>query len=114
MPTTNEKLALLRRTMKAVKADACFIPSSDPHMSEYLPAHWQSRSYFSGFTGSAGTLVVTTDSSALWTDGRYFIQAERQLAESEIQLMRMGQKNVPTVAMWLAQALQEGQTLALD
>lgn len=114
MPTTNEKLALLRRAMKAVNADACLIPSSDPHLSEYLPAHWQARSYFSGFTGSAGTLALTADSSALWTDGRYFIQAERQLADSEIQLMRMGQKNVPTVAAWLADSLQDGQTLALD
>ncbi len=114
MPTTNEKLALVRRTMKAVNADACLIPSSDPHLSEYLPAHWQARSYFSGFTGSAGTLALTAQSSALWTDGRYFIQAERQLLDSEIQLMRMGQKDVPSVGAWIASQLENGQTLALD
>ncbi len=114
MLSTNEKLAHLRGTMKACGADACLIPSSDPHLSEYLPGHWQARSYFSGFTGSAGTLALTDGESALWTDGRYFIQAERQLSGSEIQLMRMAQPGVPTVGAWLADKLQDGQTLALD
>jgi Xaa-Pro aminopeptidase len=65
-------------------------------MSEYLPAHWTTRSYFSGFTGSAGTLVVTETESGLWTDGRYFIQAANQLNGSEIVLYRMAVKGVPT------------------
>ena len=75
MQTTNEKIALLRAAMKAAGANACLIPSSDPHISEYLPAHWSARRYFSGFTGSVGNLVVTETASALWVDGRYFVQA---------------------------------------
>lgn len=114
MKTTNEKIALLRAAMKAAGANACLIPSSDPHASEYLPDHWAARSYFSGFTGSVGTLVVTETESALWADGRYFIQAERQLAGSEIQLQRMGVAGVPTVTQYLKNALGEGQVLALD
>lgn len=114
MKTTNEKLALLRGAMKAAGANACLIPSSDPHASEYLPDHWAARSYFSGFTGSVGTLVVTETASALWADGRYFIQAERQLAGSEIELQRIGVEGVPTVEEYLSAALGEGQVLALD
>lgn len=114
MITTNEKIARLRRSMEAAGADACLIPSSDPHLSEYLPAHWRGRSYLSGFTGSAGTLVVTRQKSALWTDGRYFIQAQQQLAGSEIELQRMAQKGVPTVAQYLAAELPAQGVLALD
>ena len=114
MMTTNEKISLLRQAMKAAGANACLIPSSDPHASEYLPEHWAARSYFSGFTGSGGTLVVTLTASALWADGRYFIQAERQLAGSEIQLQRMGVEGVPTVTQYLTDALGQGQVLALD
>lgn len=114
MKTTNEKILLLRSAMKAVGVNACLIPSSDPHASEYLPDHWAARSYFSGFTGSVGTLVVTETESALWVDGRYFIQAERQLAGSEIQLQRMGVAGVPTVIQYLKEKLGEGQVLALD
>lgn len=114
MKTTNEKLVLLRSAMQKAGANACLIPSSDPHASEYLPDHWAARSYFSGFTGSVGTLVVTETQSALWVDGRYFIQAERQLAGSEIQLQRIGVEGVPTVAEYLSAALNNGQVLALD
>ncbi len=112
--TTNEKIALLRKAMLDAGADAVLIPSSDPHTSEYLPAHWAARSYFSGFTGSMGTLVVTRDGSALWADGRYFIQAERQISGSEIELQRMGVEGVPTVNEYIANYLGEGQVLALD
>ena len=114
MKTTNEKISLLRSAMKAAGANACLIPSSDPHASEHLPDHWAARSYFSSFTGSMGTLVVTETESALWADGRYFIQAERQLAGSEIQLQRMGVAGVPTVIQYLKEKLGEGQVLALD
>lgn len=114
MKTTNEKIAQLRAAMKAAGANACLIPSSDPHASEYLPDHWAARSYFSGFTGSVGTLVVTETKSALWADGRYFIQAERQLAGSEIELQRMGVAGVPTVTQYIKEALCDGQVLALD
>ena len=114
MLSTNEKIALLRAAMKAVDANACLIPSSDPHISEYLPAHWSARRYFSGFTGSVGNLVVTETASALWVDGRYFVQAAHQLEGSEIVLQKMGVEGVPTLLEYLTDALGEGQVLAVD
>lgn len=114
MVSVNEKLAILRKKMKENKVNAYIIPSSDPHMSEYLPAHWTTRSYFSGFTGSAGTLVVTETESGLWTDGRYFIQAANQLNGSEITLYRMGVKGVPTYREFLTEKLKEGETVGFD
>ncbi len=93
---------------------AYFVPSSDPHMGEYLPERWQTRSYLSGFTGSAGTLIVTHRASALWTDGRYFIQAQRQLEGSEITLMRMGVPGTPTFAEYLLSQLDEGAAIGLE
>lgn len=112
--TTNEKIQNLRRTMKENGVFACLIPSSDPHMSEYLPDHYKARAYFSGFDGSAGTLVVTQEKSGLWTDGRYFIQAERQLENSEVALFRMGVEGVPTVMQFLAQELGGRRLLGTD
>lgn len=114
MQTTNEKIVLLRAAMKAAGANACLIPSSDPHISEYLPAHWSARRYFSGFTGSVGNLVVTETASALWVDGRYFVQAAHQLEGSEIVLQKMGVEGVPTLMEYLTDALGEGQVLAVD
>ena len=114
MLSTNEKIALLRAAMKAAGANACLIPSSDPHISEYLPAHWSARRYFSGFTGSVGNLVVTETASALWVDGRYFVQAAHQLEGSEIELQKMGVEGVPTLLEYLTDALGEGQVLAVD
>ena len=114
MLSTNEKIALLRAAMKAAGANACLIPSSDPHISEYLPAHWSARRYFSGFTGSVGNLVVTETASALWVDGRYFVQAAHQLEGSEIVLQKMGVEGVPTLMEYLTDALGEGQVLAVD
>ena len=114
MISVNEKIAALRRQMKQNGVQACIVPSSDPHMSEYLPAHWESRSYFSGFNGSAGTLVVTEKESGLWTDGRYFIQAAHQLEGSEIVLYRMAVKGVPTYIEFLADKLKDGETVGFD
>lgn len=112
--STNQKIASLRLAMKEDGVSAYIIPSNDPHMSEYVAEHFKSRQYFSGFTGSAGTLVVTEKGSGLWTDGRYFIQAERQLAGSEIQLFKMEQKDVPTYIEYIAQELEEGQSVGID
>jgi Xaa-Pro aminopeptidase len=109
-----ERIASLRANMKKAGVQAYVIPSSDPHLSEYTPAHWQTRKYFSGFTGSAGTLVVTQKRSGLWTDGRYFIQAEHQLEGSGIELFRMGVKGVPTVTEFLRDELKPGETAAFD
>lgn len=111
--TVNEKIAALRGEMAKANVDALVIPTSDPHMSEYIPEAWKARKEFSGFTGSAGTLVVTTEESGLWTDGRYFIQAEGQLSDSEVKLFRMREKGVPTVEEYLADT-QAGKTVAVD
>jgi len=111
--TTPAKLAALRQIMKQHGVAACIIPSADPHLSEYMPAHWQAREWLSGFTGSAGTLVVTADHAGLWTDSRYFAQATQQLAGSGIELMKQRVANTPEHVDWLLQHLQHGQALAV-
>ena len=111
---TIERLARLRARMQEAGVAGCLIPSSDPHASEYLPDHWAARRYFSGFTGSVGTLAVTLTGAALWVDGRYFVQAEHQLEGSGIELQRMGLPGVPTVEEYLARVLSKGDILALD
>ena len=110
----NEKIKALRTEMKRIGVQAYIIPSADAHLSEYVATHWQGRAYLSGFTGSAGTLVVTETESGLWTDGRYFIQAESELAGSEVQLFKMGQSGVPTITEYLANTLQEGSCVGFD
>lgn len=87
---TTQKLSLLRTLMQQHQLDAWLIPTADPHLSEYLPEHWQARAWFSGFTGSAGLVVVTQSEACLWTDSRYWEQAEQQLAGSEIVLEKLG------------------------
>lgn len=99
--------------MAAHNLGACVVPSSDPHLSEYLPEHWQSRAWLSGFEGSAGTLVVTPSFAGLWTDSRYWEQADHDLARSGIQTMRAGSDGVPSVVDWLARELPEGSRVAL-
>ena len=109
-----EKIQALQALMKKEGVDGYLIPSSDPHMSEYLPDHYTARSWFSGFNGSAGTLAVTSKKAALWADGRYFIQAEHQLEGSGIVLMKMGEPGVPTVEKWLADELPEEGSMGID
>lgn len=99
------RLNELREMMRRERMGAFIFPSTDPHNGEYVPAHWQGREWISGFTGSAGTAVVTLHKAALWTDSRYFIQAEEQLRDSEFLLMRMGMDETPSVAQWIAQEL---------
>ena len=113
MSSIPQRLAALRAAMEAAGAAAYLIPTGDPHSSEYLPDHYNSRAYFSGFTGENSTLVVTRTASALWADGRFFVQAEKELAGTEIELMRMGEPGVPTVEQYCADALQEGEALGL-
>lgn len=93
---------------------ACIVPTDDFHGSEYVSAHFKLREYLSGFTGSAGTLAVTVENAALWTDGRYFLQAERELLGSGIELMRMGEAGVPTVESWLAEKMPPKSRLGFD
>ena len=96
-----EKLALLRAEMAKRHIDAYVVVTDDFHTSEYVGAHFKAREFLSGFTGSAGTLVVLPDAAALWTDGRYFLQASQQLEGSGIELMRMGQPGVPAIPAFL-------------
>ena len=90
-----QQLLELRRAMQAHGIDLYIIPTDDFHASEYVGAHFRGRHYVSGFTGSAGTLVVTADWAGLWTDGRYFLQAGQQLEGSGIELCKMGEPGVP-------------------
>lgn len=114
MQNAAERVAALRKKMEAAGVEAYLIPSADPHLSEYTPAHWQARKYFSGFTGSAGTLVVTARKAGLWTDGRYFVQAEHELEGSGIQLYRMAVKGVPTYPEFVRDELSAGDTACFD
>ncbi len=100
--------------MKEQEIFACIVPTDDFHGSEYVSAHFKLREYLSGFTGSAGTLVVTLDGAALWTDGRYFLQAERELSGSGIELMRMGEKSVPSIERYLLEHLPTNSRLGFD
>lgn len=109
-----ERLDALRRQMKANGIYATVIPQIDPHQSEYLADHWQARRYLSGFTGSAGDLVVTLDKALLWTDSRYFIQAARQLEGSGIVLMKDGLAETPSIAQWLTDNVPSGQYVGID
>ncbi len=114
MTTIKERLSALRKTMAQKHIGVVLIPTSDYHASEYLGEHFQVRQYFSGFTGSAGTLVVLPEEAGLWTDGRYFIQADLELKGSGITLYREGQPDVPELEDFLYGKLPEGAILALD
>lgn len=109
-----ERLGKLREAMGEAGIDCYLIPTSDYHDSEYVSGFFAVRKYFSGFTGSAGTLVVAKSEAVLFTDGRYFIQAARELEGTGIQLMKMGEPGVPTVNEYLDKLLGEGQTLGFD
>ena len=109
-----ERLEKLRQSMKKAGIDCYLIPTSDYHDSEYISDYFKVRSYFSGFTGSAGTLVVTEQTAALFTDGRYFIQAAKELSGTEIRLMKMGEAGVPTLKEYLEQILETGWKLGFD
>ncbi len=112
--TANEKITALRSEMKSAGVDVYIVPTSDFHDSEYVSPYFMARRFLSGFTGSAGTLVVTADEAALFTDGRYFLQAENQLASSGIILMKSGEPNVPTVKKYVGDALPNGGAIGFD
>lgn len=107
-------LISLQQSMVRHRIAATIIPSTDPHGSEYVASHWQARRAFSGFDGSAGTLVVTTSKAALWTDSRYFIQAAEQLADTGIELMKEGLAATPTIEQWLMAEVSAGDVISLD
>ena len=110
----NDKIKNLRSLMKERGIKAYIIPTYDSHQSEYLADYYKTRVWISGFTGSAGTVVVTEDEAILWADGRYWIQAENQIAGSEIKLFKMGVPGVPTYIEWLKDTLNRGDTVGFD
>ncbi|MFL0267010.1 aminopeptidase P family protein [Candidatus Clostridium radicumherbarum] len=109
-----ERTQKLRQLMKDNKMDAYIVPSFDAHQSEYVADHFKCREWISGFTGSAGTVVITLEDAGLWTDGRYYIQAEKQLEGSDIKLFRMSDPGVPSYTEWLKEVLKEGSTVGFD
>ena len=109
-----KEIEMLREVMRSKGIYAAVIPSSDFHCSEYIGEYFKLREYLSGFTGSAGTLVVTLDKAALWTDGRYFLQAERELSDSGISLMKMGDSETPTIEDFLKNEMPENSVLGFD
>ncbi len=112
--TTAEKIFLLRSKMLSLGIGAIIIPGSDPHMSEYTAAHWKKREFISGFTGSAGTVVILVEEAGLWTDSRYYLQAENELNDSGIDLFRAGETDTPDYADWIAERLNPGSTVAFE
>ncbi|MBJ2160975.1 MAG: aminopeptidase P family protein [Muribaculaceae bacterium] len=108
------RLDALRNVMREAGIAAVVVPQADPHLGEYLAAHWQVRRWLSGFTGSAGDLVVTLDRALLWTDSRYFIQAAAQLDGSGIELMKDGLAETPSIAAFLCSALPAGSRVGVD
>ena len=102
-----KRLEQLRALMRREHLSAFIFPSTDPHQGEYVPDHWKGREFISGFNGSAGTAVVTMNAAALWTDSRYFLAAEEQLAGTEYQLMKLKIEGTPTIAEWLGKELQD-------
>lgn len=109
-----KRISELRRMMQEKELDAYLIYGTDPHLSEYIPANWQTRPYISGFTGSAGMVVVSLDRTALWTDSRYFLQAENELSGTDIELVKMRVTGHPTPAQWLRAHLQRGSIVGTD
>lgn len=110
----DEKIKKIRNLMLKNNIDIYIIPSSDYHQSEYVGKYFRCIEYVSGFTGSSGTVVITKDKSYLWTDGRYFIQAEKEISESEINLFRAGTENVPTVMEFIKNNIKENEVLGFD
>lgn len=114
MKTVPERVSALRALMAARGIDTYIIVSSDPHQSEYVASYWRARAYISGFTGSAGTVVVTQDKAACWVDGRYFLQGEQQLKGTGIDLMKIGEPGVPTWQQYVVDNTKEQGVVGMD
>ncbi len=110
----NKKLSDIRQAMKNKGLDAYIVPSNDVHQSEYVAKHWECRNWISGFTGSAGLVVVTDNHAGLWTDSRYFLQAEMELANTEIKLHKPKDRFAPEHITWLNENLPKGATIGMD
>ena len=112
--TVPERLSALRKCMQEKHIDIYIVPTADFHQSEYVGEHFKARAYITGFTGSAGTAVITLHDAKLWTDGRYFLQAAKQLEGTGVTLMKMFEPGVPTIEEYLEAELKPGQTLSFD
>lgn len=112
--TVPQRIEALREQMQRHGLSAWLVFTADPHLSEYLPAHWSQREYLSGFDGSAGYLAVTQENAALWTDSRYWVQAEAQLQGSGIELMKQGAKATPSLEDWIKKQLSPGQVVGVN
>ena len=114
MNRISDRIEALRRFMQPKGISAFIVPSTDPHSGEYVPAHWESRKWISGFTGSAGTAVITMSQGGLWTDSRYFLQAEEQLQGSGLILFKDRLPGTPSIADWLGSVLKPGEKVGID
>lgn len=108
------RISALRDAMRGAGVNAVIIPQTDPHQGEYIADHWQVRRWFSGFTGSAGALVVTLDKAYIWADSRYWLQAAAQLEGTGIGVMEEGKPEVPTITQWLCSELKPGEKVGID
>ena len=114
MNSIKERIDGLRRFMESKEVAAFIVPSTDPHAGEYVPAHWESRKWISGFTGSAGIMVVTKTQAGLWTDSRYFLQASAQLQGTGITLFKERIPGTPSITEWLCNVLHPGERIGID
>jgi Xaa-Pro aminopeptidase len=114
MNEIQQRLAALRTEMQKLDLDAWFISGTDPHSSEYLPLKWKTREYISGFTGSYGTIVVTKTEVGLWTDTRYFLQAEEQLKGTGIKMYKLRVPEAISPETWLSEILNSGNRVGID
>ena len=114
MNVVRDRLDALRKLMKERGMDAYMIPTADFHESEYVGEHFKCREYMTGFTGSAGTALITMDEACLWVDGRYYVQAAAQLKDSTVTMMKMGQEGVPSLGVYLEDKMPEGGCLGFD
>ncbi len=105
----NERVRALRTYMRKKGLQAFIFPSTDPHCGEYVPEHWMTRQWISGFDGSAGTAVVTLEDAALWTDSRYFLAAADQLSGTPFCLMKDGLEETPSISQWLGDVIQNSK-----
>ena len=112
--TVPERLSALRKCMEEKNIDVYVVPTADFHQSEYVGEHFKARKFITGFSGSAGTAVITKTEARLWTDGRYFIQAAAQLEGTTVELMKMGEPDVPEMNAYIEEVLKEGETLGFD
>ena len=112
--TVSERIGALQRIMKQKNVDIYIVPTADFHQSEYVGEHFKMRKFLTGFSGSAGTAVFTRDDACLWVDGRYFIQAARQIEGTPVRLMKMGEPHVPTIPQFLEDTLPEGGVIGFD